>query len=186
MLGSLEVLGDEGSLPLAGQRQRALLAILLLDAGRVVPTDRLIDQLWGERPPATANTSLHNAISQLRRLLGPDAVETRSPGYVLRVERETIDAVRFERMLREARAADAEARARLIREALGLWRGPALAEFTFDAWAQPEANRLEELRLARSSSGSTPISSSAGTATSSARSRRSSASIRCASRSGAS
>ena len=84
---------------------------------------------------------------QLRRLLGSDALETRSPGYVLHVEREPIDAVRFERMLREARAADAEAKARMIREALGLWRGPALAEFTFDAWAQPQANRLEELRL---------------------------------------
>jgi DNA-binding SARP family transcriptional activator len=147
LLGSLEVLGDEGPLPLAGQRQRALLAILLLDAGRVVPTDRLIDQLWGERPPATATTSLHNAVSQLRRLLGAGALETRSPGYVLHVERERIDAVRFERMLREARAAEPETRARTIRDALGLWRGPALAEFTFDAWAQPEANRLEELRL---------------------------------------
>ncbi len=148
LLGSLEVLGDEGPLPLAGQRQRALLAILLLDAGRVVPTDRLIDQLWGERPPATATTSLHNAVSQLRRLLGAGALETRSPGYVLHVERERIDAVRFERLLDEARRADPEAKGRKLREALGLWRGPALAEFTFDAWAQPAANRLEELRLA--------------------------------------
>jgi len=75
LLGSLEVLGDEGPLPLAGQRQRALLTILLLDAGRVVATDRLIDQLWGERPPATASTSLHNAVSQLRRLLGAGALD---------------------------------------------------------------------------------------------------------------
>jgi DNA-binding SARP family transcriptional activator len=147
LLGSLEVVGDDGPLPLAGQRQRALLAILLLDAGRVVPTDRLIDQLWGERPPATATTSLHNAVSQLRRLLGAGALETRSPGYVLHVERETIDAMRFERLLRDARQAEPEAKARKLREALGLWRGPALAEFAFDAWAGPEANRLEELRL---------------------------------------
>jgi DNA-binding SARP family transcriptional activator len=148
LLGSLEIVGDEGPLPLAGQRQRALLAILLLDAGRVVPTDRLIDQLWGERPPATATTSLHNAVSQLRRLLGAGALETRAPGYVLHVERERIDAVRFERLLDEARRTDPEAKSRTLREALGLWRGPALAEFTFDAWAQPAANRLEELRLA--------------------------------------
>ena len=147
LLGSLEIVGDDGPLALAGQRQRALLAILLLDAGRVVPTDRLIDQLWGERPPATATTSLHNAVSQLRRLLGADTLETRPPGYVLHVERETIDAVRFERMLRDARRAEPEEKARKLREALGLWRGPALAEFAFDAWAEPEANRLEELRL---------------------------------------
>ena len=147
LLGSLEILGDEGPLQLAGQRQRALLAILLLDPGRVVPTDRLIDQLWGERPPATATTSLHNAISQLRRLLGAGVLETRSPGYVLHVDRESIDAVRFERLLRDARRAEPGAKARTLREALALWRGPALAEFAFADWAEGEANRLEELRL---------------------------------------
>jgi DNA-binding SARP family transcriptional activator len=124
-----------------------LLAVLLLEAGRVVPTDRLVDLLWGDAPPRTASTSLHNTLSKLRRELGTDVLETRAPGYVLRVAPEWIDSHRFELQLRDARRSAGEVRRAQLQNALGLWRGPALAEFAFDAFAQPEIRRLEELRL---------------------------------------
>ena len=147
ILGPLEVEAPTGPVALGGQRQRALLAALLLDAGHVVPTDRLVEELWGEEPPRTATTSLQNAISRLRRALGEELIETRAPGYILRVDPEWIDATRFERLLRAARGAAARERRELLEQALALWRGPALAEFTFDQFAQAEIRRLEELRL---------------------------------------
>ena len=111
ILGPLEVEGDRGPVALGGQQQRALLAVLLLEAGRVVATDRLVDLLWGEDAPKTATTSLQNAVSRLRRELGADLLETRPPGYVLRVSPDQIDANRFEQQLRDARrAAPAERR----------------------------------------------------------------------------
>ena len=146
ILGSLDVIGDQGPLTLGGSKQRALLALLVLNAGRVVPTDTLVDQLWGERPPRTAVTSLQNFLSQLRKVLGPDTVVTKSPGYLLRVEHECIDAFRFEQMLEHARALEAEERSRKLSEALALWRGPPLADFTFESFAQPEIRRLEGLQ----------------------------------------
>ena len=147
ILGPLEVEGESGPLALGGQKQRALLAALLLEAGRVVATDRLVDLLWGEEAPKTATTSLQNSISRLRRELGADVLETRAPGYVLRVAPEQIDARRFELALRDARRAGAEERRELLQRALELWRGPALADFAFEQFAQPEIRRLEELRL---------------------------------------
>ena len=147
ILGPLEVEGDRGPVSLGGQRQRALLAALLLEAGRVVATDRLVDLLWGEQAPRTATTSLQNSISRLRRELGPDILETRPPGYVLRVDPQRIDAQRFEQLLHDARRSGPEERRALLVRALDLWRGPALAEFTFEPFAQPEIRRLEELRL---------------------------------------
>ena len=147
ILGPLEVEGPSGTVALGGQRQRALLAMLLLEAGRVVPTERLVDQLWGEGAPKTATTSLQNAISRLRRELGEELLETRSPGYVLRVDAERIDVNRFERLLRAARGAAPRERRELLQQALGLWRGPALADFAFEQFAQAEIRRLEELRL---------------------------------------
>ena len=147
ILGPLEVQGEAGPIALGGQRQRALLAILLLEAGRVVSTDRLVDLLWGEGAPRTATTSLQNAVSQLRKQLGPDVLETRPPGYVLRARSEQIDAGRFEQALRDARGVAPERRRELLREALAMWRGPALAEFAFEQFAQAEIRRLEELRL---------------------------------------
>lgn len=146
ILGPLEVSGDQGPLTLGGSKQRALLALLLLSAGRVVPTDTLVDQLWGERPPRTAVTSLQNFLSQLRKLLGSDIVVTQSPGYLLRVETSQIDAFRFEQMLNEARVLDAAERSRKLVEALSLWRGQPLADFTFEPFAQPEIRRLEGLQ----------------------------------------
>jgi len=147
ILGPLEVEGDSGPLALGGQRQRALLAVLLLHAGRVVPTDRLIHELWGDRPPASAANSLQNAVSQLRKVLGAEALQTRAPGYALVVEGDSIDAGRFESALADARRASPPERSRLLRQALDAWRGPPLAEFTFASFAQSEIHRLEELRL---------------------------------------
>lgn len=147
ILGPLEVIGPNGLVDLGGQRQRALLAILLLHAGRVVPSERLIDDLWGARPPKTAPTSLQNAVSQLRKALGSDVVETKPRGYRLAVAPDHIDAGRFEQLLEAARGDGAALRRRRLVEALALWRGPPLAEFGFEAFAAPEANRLEELRL---------------------------------------
>jgi DNA-binding SARP family transcriptional activator len=147
ILGPLEVEGDAGPIALGGQRQRALLAALLLEAGRVVSTERLVDLLWGEAAPRTATTSLQNAVSQLRKQLGPNVLETRPPGYVLRARAEQIDAGRFEQALRDARGAAPERRRELLRSALAMWRGPALADFGFEQFAQAEIRRLEELRL---------------------------------------
>jgi DNA-binding SARP family transcriptional activator len=137
---------DQGPLKLGGLKQRALLAMLLLNAGRVVPTDTLVDQLWAERPPRTAVTSLQNFLSQLRKLLGPEAVLTKPPGYLLRVERDQIDAFRFERMIDQARSLQPAERKQKLEEALALWRGSALADFTFEPFAHAEIRRLEGLQ----------------------------------------
>jgi DNA-binding SARP family transcriptional activator len=147
ILGPFEVEGDQGPVALGGQRQRAVLAALLLASGHVVATDRLVDLLYGEHAPRTAITSLQNAISRLRKELGENVLETRAPGYLLRVDPERIDANRFERLLRAARGAAAGERRELLEHALSLWRGPALADFAFEQFAQAEIRRLEELRL---------------------------------------
>ena len=147
ILGPLEVWDGEKALQLGGHRQRAVLAVLAMHVGEVVPSERLITYLWGESPPPTALTSLQNAVSQLRKALGADVVETRAPGYALVAEKDAVDARRFERLVNEARSADAEGRLRLVGEALELWRGPALGDFPYEAFAQNEASRLDELRL---------------------------------------
>jgi DNA-binding SARP family transcriptional activator len=147
ILGPLEVWDGEKALQLGGQRQRAVLAVLAMHVGEVVPSERLITYLWGESPPRTAATALQNSISQLRKVLGSDVVETRTPGYVLTSEKEAVDARRFERLLDEARSAEAERRIQLVHEALQLWRGAPLGDFAYESFAQGEAARLEELRL---------------------------------------
>ena len=147
ILGPLAVSADGTPIPLGGPRQRALLAALLLRAGRVVPTEQLVDELYGAEPPRTATTSLQNGIGQLRRLLGAETVLTRAPGYVLDVQREQIDANRFERLLEDARRAAPKERRELLRRALDLSRGPPLTEFAFEDWAQAEIRRLGELQL---------------------------------------
>jgi DNA-binding SARP family transcriptional activator len=146
ILGPLEVVGDDGPIALGGQKQRALLGLLLVHAGEVLATDRLVADLWGERPPKTATTSLQNFVSHLRKLLGADTVETRPPGYVLRLDPDRFDLARFERLVASARGAAPAERVRLLREALGLWRGPPLADLAFETFAQSEIRRLEELR----------------------------------------
>lgn len=148
ILGPLEVEAEEGLVALGGQKQRALLGFLLLHAGEVVSADRLVDALWGERPPKTAATSLQNFVGRLRKVLGPDLLATRPPGYVLQAAPDQVDASRFERLLQMARNSPTpEERARSLREALDLWRGQPLADLAFEAFAQGEIRRLEELRL---------------------------------------
>ena len=151
MLGALAVQRDSEDLPLGGPKQRALLAILLLNANTAVSRDRLIDGIWGERPPPTAAHTLDNYISRLRKTLGDGRVSRRAPGYVLQVMPDELDLDRFERLLALGRehlaAGDAGQAARDFRAALALWRGPALADLRFEPFAVAEADRLEELRL---------------------------------------
>lgn len=151
VLGPLEVRDGDRSLPLAGPKQRALLALLLVNANRVLSRDRLIDELWGEHPPETAVQSLQVYVSRLRKLLPTGTLLTRPPGYLLEIDAGQLDLRRFERLLAEGHealaAGDAERAASVLREALELWRGPALAEFAFEPFAQAEIGRLEDLRV---------------------------------------
>ena len=146
LLGPLEVGVSGRPVELRRQKQRALLALLALRAGEVVSTDRLVDELWGTSPPKAAVGSLQNLVSELRKALGADRLVTRAPGYLLAVDRDDVDAHRFERLAREAPNGPPEERARVLREALALWRGPSLADLAFESFAQSEIARLEELR----------------------------------------
>lgn len=151
ILGPLEIVENGSPLQLGANKPRALLAVLLLARGEAVTSDRLIDALWGDEPPPSAAKSVQVYVSQLRKVLG-DRLETRGKGYALRVEREELDAACFEMRLEHGRerlaAGDADAAAAVLREALALWRGPALADMAYESFAQPEIARLEELRLA--------------------------------------
>jgi predicted ATPase/DNA-binding SARP family transcriptional activator len=165
LLGPLEVWRDGQRLEVGGAKARALLAMLLLHAGEVVSADRLIDALWGEHPPSSGVNALQRHVTHVRRTLAPGReleserpatrgdgpVLTRAPGYMIQVASDALDVLRFERLFEAGREAMAEDPARaggLLREALALWRGPALADFAFDDFAQAEVARLEELRLA--------------------------------------
>ena len=153
ILGPLEVVGPDGPIQLGGPKQRATLAILLLNANRVVSIDRLADQLYAGRAPVTAATQVHRQISELRKALGREArLDTQSPGYLLRLSPEQLDLKRFERLTDEAGRAlardDAETASELQRAALALWRGPALAGLEDEPFAQLAIARLEELLLA--------------------------------------
>jgi DNA-binding SARP family transcriptional activator len=132
-------------------RQRAVLALLLMHANEVVSRDRLIDDIWGEEPPGTAVNVLQTYVSQLRKVLPAGVLETRPPGYAIRVRPGELDLHRFEELVERAgeeSAADrAEEAAQLSREALALWRGPALADFAYEAFAQGVIARLEELHV---------------------------------------
>jgi DNA-binding SARP family transcriptional activator len=147
ILGPIEVVDGGAGLPLGGRNQRALLALLLLNVDEVVPTDRMIEAVWGEQPPRTALTSLQNSVSQLRKLLGPDRIVTKAPGYALRLRDDRIDVERVRKLADDSRTADPDRRASLLLEAESLWRGPPLADFTYDAFAQTTIAQLEELRL---------------------------------------
>ena len=152
VLGSVELVGEDGVVPLGPAKQRRLLAALVIDAGRVRSSDQLIDALWGESPPASAAKLLQVYISQLRKLLPTGAsIRTGESGYALELEREALDAARFERLLAEGRDAlnrgSAALAMSLLRRALALWRGAAYGEFAYEAFARWESERLEELRL---------------------------------------
>jgi DNA-binding SARP family transcriptional activator/streptogramin lyase len=122
-----------------------VLALLLLNANEPVSRDRLIDELWDGAPPDTAATALQVHVSQLRKSLGRETIVTRRPGYLVEAEPEWLDSERFASLVEEARAQPPEAAATTFREALGLWRGPVLADLD-DSVARPERSRLEEER----------------------------------------
>ena len=147
LLGPLEVRAGRERLPLGGPRQRAVLADLLLRPGTVVSMDGLIDDLWGAEPPLTAEAVVQNAVSRLRKALGRETIETRAPGYVLRVDPGAIDARRFERLVHDARPLPPAERSAALRDALALWRGAAFADLAFETFLQDEIARLDELRL---------------------------------------
>ncbi|MGC4954970.1 BTAD domain-containing putative transcriptional regulator [Actinomadura citrea] len=146
ILGPVEVTADGAVVPVGGPLVRALLAMLLLDAGRLVPAERLIDGLYGEEPPSGAANALQSQVSRLRRGLGdPGLVKGTPAGYRITVKREDVDVHRFQRLVADARAAGRHEAAGLLREALGLWRGPALADVSAP-FAAGQAARLEEER----------------------------------------
>ncbi len=151
VLGPVEVRVDGRALSLGGPKQRALLALLLLNRNQVVSRDRLIDSLWGERAPASAQRSLDTYVSRLRGLVGSDRIERHPPGYLLHVGPGELDADRFEAMLEQGRAAaaagDSAAATQQLSAALNLWRGRALADLESEPFAAEESERLEERRV---------------------------------------
>jgi DNA-binding SARP family transcriptional activator len=149
----LEVRDGDRAITVGGARQRALLAVLLLHAGETLSGDRLIDELWGDRPPPTAAKTVQVYISRLRRALGGDGmIATREHGYELQLEPEQLDAREFERLVGQGRdelaAGRPERAAATLEEALALWRGPALADLAFEPFAQRDIARLDEERVA--------------------------------------
>jgi DNA-binding SARP family transcriptional activator len=150
ILGPFEVAVDGAPIALAGAKQRALLAILALHANQVVSADRLLEDLWGEDRPESGATALQVRVSQLRKTLGAagSSLVTRAPGYVLQLDRDALDLHRFERLVGDAERAEPAEAAVKLREALALWRGPALPELVYESFAQPAIGRLEELRVA--------------------------------------
>lgn len=153
ILGPLEAVDGGRKLTLGAAKQRALLAVLLLHPNEVLSADRLVDELWVDRPPETAVKVVQVYVSQLRKALGEnDRLLTRPPGYLLRVEQHELDVARFETLFEEGRralaAGDPRRAAAALRDALALWRGPPLADFVYEPFAQDDVARLEERRLA--------------------------------------
>ncbi len=156
LLGPLEVVVDGHPVALPGGRIRSLLALLGLHPQQVLPADRLIDELWSGDPPPTAGTALQNLVSKLRKLLEPDrspgdsptVLVTHAPGYVLAVDPELIDTHRFRWLVEDAMEEERpRERADRLRRALALWRGQALADFTYEPFAQTPIAALDELRV---------------------------------------
>ncbi len=152
ILGPLEADDAGVHLALGPEKQRALLAMLLLEANHAVSVEHLVDGLWGDRPPANATKAVQTYVARLRKALPAATLRTRPPGYALEVEAEQLDLARFESALAHGRAdlakGDARAAAATLRDGLALWRGSALTEFAAEPFAAVDAPRLEELRLA--------------------------------------
>ncbi|HXV94921.1 MAG TPA: BTAD domain-containing putative transcriptional regulator, partial [Gaiellaceae bacterium] len=151
ILGPLEVRRGRDQIPLGGGRPRALLALLLVHRSEAVSVDRIVDDLWGESPPRSARHMVEVYVSSLRKELGRDRLLRAPPGYRLQLDPEELDAARFERLCAEGgealAAGEAEQAASRLSDALELWRGPALAEFAYEPFAEIEARRLDEHRL---------------------------------------
>jgi DNA-binding SARP family transcriptional activator len=149
VLGPLEVVGPEGPIPLGSRRQRAILALLVLHSGETVSSERLIDEVWGDTPPAGARHALEVQVGGLRRTIGAEWIETHPGGYRLRTVGADVDLARFERHLADASRATATSDPRSAAAALGaalsLWRGPALEDIA-SVTAVADRARLEELR----------------------------------------
>jgi predicted ATPase/DNA-binding SARP family transcriptional activator len=152
ILGQLGARVEDRELPLGPGKQRAVLAILLVNLNRVVATEQLIEWLWPNRAPGRPQTAIQGYVSGLRKIIGREAIETAASGYVLHADPEALDVHRCEALLRKARRGRDEGRhldaASALEEAARMWQGPALADFAYDPWAQNEIGRLEELRLA--------------------------------------
>jgi DNA-binding SARP family transcriptional activator len=152
ILGPVEARRDGVEVRLGGRNQRAVLALLLLQAGRVVSIERIAGELYGEEAPVTAVTQVHRQVSELRKALDASVIETRPPGYLARVGPDDLDLSRFEVLTERGAGAlaggDPGLARDLLREALGLWRGPALADLADEQFAQRPIARLEELRIA--------------------------------------
>ena len=150
VLGPLEVDAGDGPIPLGGPKQRAVLANLVIRANQLVPADTLIAEIWGEEPPERARHTLQTYVSNLRRTLGEDLLQGRSPGYVLVLDPLDLDAARFDSLMRDAKRALPVAptvAVATLEDALALWRGPALADLADQGSLVAEAARLDELRL---------------------------------------
>jgi YVTN family beta-propeller protein len=147
VLGPLEVRNEQATVPLGSAKQRALLGVLLLHANETVSTARLADELWGDDPPATAEKLVQGYVHALRRQLGPEIVETRPPGYRVRVERDELDLLEFDALIEAAQNADMADAMELRRRALALWRGAALADVALEGPDRHALARLSERRL---------------------------------------
>ena len=148
ILGPLEVRNGEHTVRLGAAKQRALLGVLLLHANEAVSTTRLVDELWGETPPATAEKLVQGYVHALRKQLGDGFVQTQAPGYRLSVEANALDLAEFERLIDAARAAPPDSAIELRRSALALWRGPPLADVVLEGPERHNVGRLSELLLA--------------------------------------
>jgi DNA-binding SARP family transcriptional activator/sugar lactone lactonase YvrE len=147
ILGPLEVRNGDHTVRLGAAKQRALLGVLLLHANEPVSTARLVDELWGETPPATAEKLVQGYVHALRKQLGDGVVQTRAPGYRLSVEAHALDLAEFERLIDAARAAPPDSAIDLRRNALALWRGPPLSDVVLEGPERHTLGRLSELRL---------------------------------------
>jgi predicted ATPase/DNA-binding SARP family transcriptional activator len=152
ILGPLEVKRGDQALALGGAKQRALLAVLLLQANKAIGAERLAELLWREEPPSSAAHAVEVYVSQLRRILEPDGAPYRllltgPAGYTLRIDSSSLDAVRFQALVESAAQLPPEMMLKQLQKALGMWRGPALADFPTEPFALGEAARLNDLRL---------------------------------------
>jgi DNA-binding SARP family transcriptional activator len=152
ILGPFEALDGERQLPLGGAKQRAVLALLLLHANEPLTRDVIVDELWGENPPPTAAKVLQNCVSALRKELPADTIRTVGGAYRVAIEPGELDRDRFERLLGEGRVAleagDHAGASDRLRQALALWHGAPLSDFSYERFAQDEISRLEELHVA--------------------------------------
>src|SRR5512132_4688876 len=151
VLGSIEVVENgRGPIALGGPKQRTVLAHLILRANHLVPTEVLIDQVWGEEPPETVRNALQSYASHLRKALGAERLEGSRAGYLLKAEPSELDAIRFRSLVRDARRLlpiDAKAAVDAFDHALDLWRGPAFGDLATEPSLRSEAARLDDLRL---------------------------------------